>query len=122
MIDTNECSRCGVGYILPSGRCDHCNTLPECRADTPRPRKLVGSGRVAKAIEIITDSRRSHETWIAWYRQQPGEEAKHADTCGDVSWHQQCIEGYDLVLDVLRQTMATTIAQEQASDGEGKYG
>lgn len=22
-----ECDYCGVGYILPSGRCDHCNVL-----------------------------------------------------------------------------------------------
>ena len=68
--------------------------------------------RIAKAIEIVSESRRSHETWIAWYKQQPGEEAKHAGTCGDVAWHQQCIEGYDHVLDVLREFQPTTSDRE----------
>lgn len=27
-VDT-ECTECGVGYRLPSGRCDHCDTMFE---------------------------------------------------------------------------------------------
>ena len=25
----SECDKCGVGYMLPSGVCDHCNSKPE---------------------------------------------------------------------------------------------
>lgn len=25
----SECTECGVGYRLPSGRCDHCDTMFE---------------------------------------------------------------------------------------------
>lgn len=57
---------------------------------------------IERAIDIVTDSRRSHESWLIWYERQPTEEVNYADTCGDSGWHRQCISGYDHVLSVLR--------------------
>ena len=56
---------------------------------------------ILKAISTVTDSRRSHETWIIWYDRNPLEEANHSETCGDKQWHSDCITGYDQVLGVL---------------------
>jgi hypothetical protein len=56
---------------------------------------------IRRAIDTVLDSRRSHESWLAWYAKHPEKEAEHADTCGDGPWHRQCIEGYDHVLMVL---------------------
>lgn len=72
----------------------------------------MDASRIERAIAIVADSRRSHETWIEWYRLHPEDEAKYDPTCGDTTWHRQCIEGYDHVLDVLRQVLATTSDQE----------
>ena len=58
---------------------------------------------IEKAIEIIKDSRRSHETWLIWYEREPAGEAEHAATCGDSDWHRKCIAGYDHVLSVLER-------------------
>jgi hypothetical protein len=69
--------------------------------------RLFGGGRVVsddvrKAVAIIEESKRSHQTWIAWYDKYPDEESVHNDTCGGKEWHLQCIEGYDHVLKVLK--------------------
>lgn len=58
--------------------------------------------QIDDAIAIIEESRRSHASWIEWYRQRPEEEGKHAETCGDRKWHEEAIAGYDRVLEVLR--------------------
>jgi hypothetical protein len=60
------------------------------------------SDDVRKAVAIIEESKRSHQTWIAWYDKYPDEESVHNDTCGGKEWHLQCIEGYDHVLKVLK--------------------
>ncbi len=56
---------------------------------------------IERAIEIVSHSRATHESWLIWYAQRPEEETKHADTCGDSDWQRRCIADYDHVLSVL---------------------
>jgi hypothetical protein len=69
---------------------------------------------VQRAIEIVTESRRTHETWLAWYAAYPDREQEHAETCGDSGHHQKCIEGYNHVLDVLNTCLSERIATTTA--------
>lgn len=58
---------------------------------------------VQKAIAIVQDSRRSHETWLIWYDQHPEDEVKYSSTCGDKKWHHDAIAGYDFVIGLLKK-------------------
>jgi hypothetical protein len=71
--------------------------------------------QVATAIGVIEDSRRTHVEWLTWLEQATGVCAAegcgadhHADVkiVGDADHHRRCIEGYDLVLRVLREIEA----------------
>lgn len=62
----------------------------------------ISKADISKAISIVEESRRSHETWIIWYQRHPEDEARYTDTCGETAWHQKAIDGYDHVLKVLK--------------------
>jgi hypothetical protein len=64
---------------------------------------------IERAVDIVAESRRSHELWLSWYEDQPDEEVKYADTCGDREWQRRCIARYDHVLWVLRSVRDSTI-------------
>jgi hypothetical protein len=71
---------------------------------------------IEAAIAVVEDSRRTHVEWLTWLEQaaihgddyvcrEPGCGADHRNDvkiAGDAVHHRRCIEGYDLVLRVLR--------------------
>jgi hypothetical protein len=68
------------------------------RVDAVKPRRAD----IERAIEIVAESRRSHEQWVRWYERHSAEEIKYTDMVGDSAWHRQRIADYDHALSVLR--------------------
>ncbi len=65
-----------------------------------------------QAISIIEHSRQTHVDWKTFIDQYPEEANKprpEVETAGDSSWHQKCIEDYDIVLKVLKSKLEDNI-------------
>lgn len=58
MSSDSLCEVCGIGFILPSLRCDHCNTL----------QKPVSHGIGAKVMLALSEK---EATWLRAYVQNP---------------------------------------------------
>lgn len=56
---------------------------------------------IDEAIKIIESSKYSHITWIQWYQNHPEDIEKYKDTCGDIQHHQECIDNYNKVINLL---------------------
>ena len=56
----------------------------------------------AEAIRIIEDSRRTHVEWIEYLAKFGDDLRPHEEIAGDAAHHREAVEGYDLVLRVLR--------------------
>lgn len=106
------------------------STVPASSAEEPRSdpsaARQVGEAvsaptraEIEQAIATIEHSRGTHVEWAAFVRDFPDEAAKPspravADVAGDLKHHEDCIDGYDHVLAVLRR-----IVPVDAPDVEG---
>ena len=51
------CNKCGIGMILPSGRCDHCNLAEQCQHIFNAHRQCQWCHRMQKDIDYEDGSR-----------------------------------------------------------------
>ena len=69
-----------------------------------------------KAIEIIKESKKMHEDWLAYFLKHPDEEKieeyKHL---GDRFFHEKCISNYEKVIKKIEQLEAQNKQLSQAN-------
>ena len=74
----------------------------------------LSEGEVATALKIIEDSRRTHVEWVDYLSKFGADLRPHEEIAGDAAHHREAVEGYDLVLRVLRSLAATPLSEGEA--------
>ena len=62
------------------------------------------SDRLARALSFIQECRKTHVDWAAWIRDNPEaaqQPRPQVDIAGSVAEHEECVAGYDLVIELL---------------------
>jgi hypothetical protein len=83
-------------------------------ADSEDEATPLSEGEVATALKIIEDSRRTHVEWVDYLSKFGADLRPHEEIAGDAAHHREAVEGYDLVLRVLRSLAATPLSEGEA--------